>query len=77
MSATVRIHGQEATVDGYHWSSDNPTLARLLNAHMHHQGPSGADPDPDGTAADRAAQRHDGEVIQRDNPPAYDPDVIY
>lgn len=68
MSAIVRIHGHEATIDGYRWRSDDKTLERLLNAHLHPLGPSGADPNPDGTAARRMADLYGGKVLRVDSP---------
>jgi hypothetical protein len=68
MAATIRIGDTEATIDGYEWSSDDKTLEKLLNLMLDPFGPSGADPNPDVTAARRIAARVGGEVIRQDAP---------
>lgn len=68
MSATVRIAGVEATIDGYVWTSDDATLAGLLNAMLDPTGPSGSDPAPDLHAAQAAVDVLRGEVVESELP---------
>jgi hypothetical protein len=51
---TIQIAHHRASIEWYHWTSDSPELAGLLNAMLPEGGPSGSEPDPDRNAA-RAA----------------------
>jgi len=66
MSATVKIGGILATITDYQWSSDNKQLQNLLNAALPETGPSGADPNPDHTAALNAIEAFGGEIVSFD-----------
>jgi hypothetical protein len=66
MAVTVKIGGSMATIQDYHWTSDDETLAALLNARLDPRGPSGADPDPDYNAAMDAITRYSGEIVHAD-----------
>ena len=66
MAAIVRIGLSEATCDGYIWTSEDETLALLLNARMDPWGPSGSDPNPDCSAAQQAVEDLGGELLQCD-----------
>ncbi len=76
MPATIRIGDTEATIDGYRWTCEDTTLERLLNLMLDPFGPSGADPNPDVTAARRAAVRLGGEVIREDGVAPLPPGAI-
>ena len=76
MAATVRIGASEATIDGYVWTCEDKTLERLLNLMLDPFGPSGADPNPDVTAAHRTAARLGGEVIRQDDVEPLPPGAI-
>lgn len=64
----VEIHGIEAAIDDYQWTSDDEKLAEILNLMLDPLGPSGADPYPDLTAASEAMERLGGEVVSFDEP---------
>jgi len=63
MSATVRVVGKLAQVDGYEWFSPDKGLQELLNAMLSPLGPSGSDPNPDYHAAEAAVKLLGGEII--------------
>lgn len=63
---TVNIGGDIATIDGYEWQSTNEALQDLLNGMLDPLGPSGADPNPDLTAAQAAIAALGGKVTQAD-----------
>ena len=77
MAVTISTKGKTATIDGYRWTSDDEALVAVLNAMLPEFGPSGADPDPDYTAAQRAVAEMGGEIINAHDPLPFDPDVIY
>ncbi|RYX80928.1 hypothetical protein EON83_26320 [bacterium] len=65
MPVTIRIFGRIATVKNYQWHCEAPTILEFLNSTLHPHGPSGADPDPDYTAAQRAIALYGhGEIIE-------------
>ncbi len=64
MSATIRLLGHEATIDGYRWRSKNRALEAVLNAMLDPAGPSGADPEADIHAAEAAIQKLGGELVR-------------
>jgi hypothetical protein len=72
MSATIKAGELTATIAGYKWTSENEEFARLLNAQLDPNGPSGADPNPDYTAAMRIAEYLGGRVIRFDAVPYTD-----
>ena len=76
MAVTVEIFHTTATIHGYRWTCADPTFEALLNSMLHPLGPSGADPDPDRTAAQAAIDEWGGQIISADELP-YDPNVIY
>lgn len=53
MSATIKILDEEYTIDGYEWSGLNKTVVNMLDSFLSPNGPSGSDPNPDATAAQR------------------------
>ena len=65
MAATIDLEtGQPtATIDGYEWTSDDKNLAEYLNTMLDPLGPSGADPNPDLTAAQEAVKELGGKVV--------------
>ena len=71
MSATIAVQRQRATIDNYRWTGDSAALVELLNARLDPYGPSGADPNPDLSAAIRIADELGGEVVDRGKPPKY------
>jgi hypothetical protein len=77
MPVTIRIFAQFATVKDYQWHCDDPEVQKSLNSTLHPDGPSGADPDPDYTAALTAMEMYGhGKIIehvirQRDEPTQY------
>lgn len=64
MSAAIKIHGVEATVNERVWSSDIPQFTQLLNGMR--KPLSGADPNPDLTLAEEAVRRLGGRVVRFD-----------
>lgn len=62
-SATVRIGGLMAVIEGWHWEADEPWLADLLNGMLDEDGPSGDDPQPEINAAEAAVAELGGEVV--------------
>lgn len=66
MTAKVRIGANTATVEDYRWTSDSAGLERSLNAMLDPSGPSGADPNPDLTAAQKAVKRLGGGIVEFD-----------
>ncbi len=62
----VNIGGDVAEIEGYEWTGDNDALVDLLNAMLDSAGPSGADPNPDLTAAQNAIDRLGGEIVHAD-----------
>lgn len=70
------IQGKTATIKDYHWSCESKSLETLLNAKLSAHGPSGADPHPDLTAAQQAANDLGGQVI-RNGKAVFDPDLVY
>ena len=76
MSATVKIYGQTATIDGWKWTGEDEELVALLNSMLDPNGPSGADPDPGGNEAARVAKELGGEMVSRD-PVESEPGVVY
>ena len=65
---TVQFGASIATIDGYKWRSANLPLASLLNARLPLYGPSGADPNPDLTAARELAAELGGTIIDEGEP---------
>lgn len=63
MTATIALGQLQATITDYHWTSASPEFSGLLNAMLDKTGPSGADPDPDLTAAKTAARQLHAHVI--------------
>lgn len=76
MAAIVEINGDKAIIRDYKWSSSNRQLAEILNTMLDPLGPSGADPNPDGTAAEEAVRRLGGRVISIDETESED-GVVY
>lgn len=66
--ATVQFGASIATIDGYKWRSANLPLASLLNARLPIYGASGADPNPDLTAAQEAAKALGGAILDEGEP---------
>lgn len=66
MSATIQVNGTKATITDYQWTSSDEDLMKTLNALLDPRGPSGADPNPDLTAAQAAIDRLGGELIRFD-----------
>ena len=76
MPATVMIDGKEAMIKDYVWVSGDKELINMLNEILPLGGPSGADPNPDGTAAQEAVKVLGGKVLKI-VPVEFDPEVIY
>jgi len=77
MSVTIQVLKERATIDGYRWTGADPSLVELLNAMLDQYGPSGADPNPDLTAAKVAAEELGGEIIDAGEPPEYVEGRVY
>ena len=60
------LDGIEATIDDYHWKSNDKTIEKILNSLLMPFGPSGSDPDPDYNAALEAINMVGGEIIQHE-----------
>ena len=72
MAATIKIGLFTATIEKYNWTSENESLAELLNSMLPIYGPSGSDPNPDHTAAVEAVNLLGGEVVSFDQLPYVD-----
>lgn len=57
---------QIATINKYKWQSKNEALTAMLNAYLPTNGPSGADPNPDLTAARNIVAIFGGEILHAD-----------
>lgn len=67
MAATIRLaNGVSAVADGYAWRCADPVMTKLLNTLLDPYGPSGADPNPDYTLAQRAVGWLGGEITAFD-----------
>jgi len=66
MSAIIEVNGIRATINGYQWTSSNKDLEQTLNLMLDPYGPSGADPNPDATAAQAAIDKLGGKLIRFD-----------
>lgn len=68
MAATIDLGLglSKATIDGYEWTSDDKIFEDLLNTMLDPYGPSGADPNPDLTAAQAAVKQIGGKIISFD-----------
>lgn len=63
----VDFSGIIATIEDMAWSCEDKQLEDILNSTLDPLGPSGADPDPNYTAAVDAIERlGGGKVIERD-----------
>lgn len=76
MSATVIITGNKATCRNYRWVSRNKDLQGKLNDLLDPLGPSGADPNPDLHAAQKAIKILGGKIIEYDET-EWEEGVIY
>lgn len=70
MSATIRIGDVEAQVDAWVWTSEEASLAAMLNAALPPFGPSGGDPNPDLTLAQQVAEALGGKLVRFDSVPS-------
>ena len=75
MTACVQIGDTVAMVKDQIWYAPEP-MKQALESTMPDGGPGGADPNPDATAADRAAKVFSGKVLWFDEP-EFDPKVVY
>jgi hypothetical protein len=76
MSAVVRVHGVDATLEDGVWScSAAPMLDSFLNM-RDPDGHGGSDPNPELTEAKRVVELFGGEIVRCDTP-AFDPKAIY
>ena len=73
---TIKVGEFEATIENYQWRSDFEPLAQTLNALLNPLGPSGADPNPDYSAALHAIEVLGGEILSFDDA-SFDADVVY
>lgn len=76
MTAIVEINGTRAVIRDYVWHSTDKALETVLNTLLDPLGPSGADPNPDATAAEEAVKRLGGRVISADETESED-GVVY
>lgn len=76
MTAMVRIYDMLATFMEGHWSVDDQILERILNAGVDRFGPSGSDPNPCYTEAQRVVKEFGGEIILYDKLPFHS-EVVY
>lgn len=51
MSATIKIMNKNYTITDYKWSGQDEVVVAMLSSFIDPDGPSGADPNPDATAA--------------------------
>ena len=67
MSAKIRlVSGVEATINEYQWACEDAVIEGLLQLMLDPSDPSGADPNPDATAAAAAVETLGGELISFD-----------
>ena len=66
MTAIISLLGMKATIQAYEWVAEEERLKSLLNSLLDPFGPSGADPNPDLTAAQEAMHILGGEVVSYD-----------
>ncbi len=66
MSATIKALGKNYTIDGYKWSGPDKGMVRIFNSYLDPDGPSGADPNPDATAAFELAKTLGLKVVKYD-----------
>ncbi len=64
MYAIIEIHGIQAMLFEGRWSSSDAVFESLLNDMLDPDGPSGADPQPDVTEAERIAKELGGKVVE-------------
>lgn len=70
MSVSIEIGGVIATVNGYEWKCRSKPMEDWLNSLLDPLGPSGADPNPDLSAALEAiAEAGTGEIVARNQNP--------
>ena len=66
MTARIRLLGMEAIIQDRKWVAENRELQSLLSSLLIPLGPSGADPNPDLTAAQEAMRILGGDVVNYD-----------
>jgi hypothetical protein len=76
VTATIRINGTKAVYSDHHWSSENASLANLLNSMLDPYGVSPSDPNPAASAAEQAVATLGGEILSVDEAVRI-PGVIY
>lgn len=74
----IKIFGAEATCEHYEWTSEDAQVAEMLNRLRHRHGPSGNDPDPNLTLAQKALELFGvGEIIHHEPYKRPEGDLIY
>jgi len=68
MRATIEIGGEEATLEGWEWSSEDEELKEMLNRMLDVDGPSGADPAPSYHEAKRVIGIVGGKIVDYELP---------
>jgi len=77
MSVKVDFGISEATINNYHWTSEDKDLEQLLNTMLDPLGPSGDDPTPDIHAAEAAIEQLGGEIVSVDKLPKFVEGRVY
>lgn len=65
---TIKLHGENYTIEALKWRGPNTSTVRLLNSLLPVHGPSAADPQPELTAAQDAVKQLGGEIVHIDLP---------
>jgi hypothetical protein len=77
MGVLVELGGILAAFEEGEWKCDDPSTKAVLDTLVDPEGPSGADPDPDMTMAEKA-KRVGAVFLSRNNrPDSIDPKVVY
>lgn len=77
MAVVIDIIGTQATVQDYQWSCDDPDLLATLDSLKRPYGPSGDDPNPDQTLADRAVEVLGATIVSADVLEPGEPGRVY
>lgn len=77
MSATIKIMNENYIITDYKWSGPDKVVVDMLNSFIDPEGPSGADPNPDATAAQNVVDKLAIAEMVRFDKLDYVPDRVY
>lgn len=66
MSAIIEVLGKKYTIKDYKWTGPDKTTVKMLNSFLDPDGPSGSDPNPDATAAQKVVDEMGFKLLQYD-----------